>query len=115
MRRGERGDVTERYRLTITTLLTSIPLSTTPEGLKLLEDADMIPELPKEPRVAETRDLPEMLLNLPRICDPTTAFLSIAFISSVLTTCQIDDTETEIPNSILSDIGDKYPEVITLA
>ena len=51
-----------------------IPLSTAPEGFKkLLEDANTIPELPKEPRVAETRDLPEIPLTLLRICDPTTA------------------------------------------
>ena len=96
--------------------LALIPLSTTPEGFKkLLEDANTTPELPKEPRGAEARDLPEMSLTLLGICDSTAALLSTAFISSVLTTCQIDDTETEIFYSILSDIGDKYPEVIALA
>ena len=96
--------------------LALIPLSTTPEGFKkLLEDANTIPEVAKEPRVAEVRDLPEMPLTLLGICDPTMALLSTAFISSVLTTCQIDDTEMENFYSILSDIGDKYPEVIALA
>ena len=67
--------------------LALIPLSTTPEGFKkLLEDANTTPELPKEPRGAEARDLPEMSLTLLGICDSTAALLSTAFISSVLTT-----------------------------
>ena len=65
--------------------------------------------------MAQARDLPKMPPALLGICDPTTALFSTAFISSVLTTSQIDDTETEIFYSIFSDIGDKYPENIALA
>jgi len=96
--------------------LALIPLSTTPENFKkLLEDANTIPEPSKGPIPTEGRDLPQIPLALLGICDPTTALLSTAFISSVLTTAQIDDIETEIFYRILSDIGDKYPEVIALA
>ena len=96
--------------------LAPIPLSTTPECFKkFLEDANTTPEMAKEPRAAEARNLPEMPLTLLRICDSTAALLSTAFISSALTTCQTDDTETEIFYSILSGIGNKYPEVIALA
>ena len=96
--------------------LALIPLSTTHQTFKvLLEDASTSPEPSKEHRPAEGRDLPRMPLTLLGICDPTTALLSTAFISSVLTTAQIDDVETEIFYHILSDIGDKYPEVIALA
>jgi len=96
--------------------LALIPLSTTPERFKkLLEDANTNPEPPKEPTPAEGRDLPQIPLTLLGICDPTAALLSTAFISSVLTTAQIDDVETEIFYRILSDIGDKYPDVIALA
>jgi hypothetical protein len=92
--------------------LALIPLSTTPENFKrLLESANTTPEPSKEPKSV----LPQMPLTLLGICDPTTALLSTAFISSVLTTAQIDDIETEIFYRILSDIGDKYPEVIALA
>jgi neurofibromin 1 len=96
--------------------LALVPLSTTRESFKiLLEDANTNPELSKESKLAEGRDIPQMHLGLLGICDPTTALLSTAFISSVLTTAQIDDAETEIFYRILSDIGDKYPEVIALA
>ena len=96
--------------------LALIPLSTTHQTFRvLLEDANTNPETPKEHKPAEGRDLPRMPLALLGICDPTTALLSTAFISSVLTTAQIDDVETEIFYHILSDIGDKYPEVIALA
>jgi len=96
--------------------LALIPLSTTHESFKkLLEDANTNPEPSREPKPSEGRDLPQMPLTLLGICDPTTALLSTAFISSVLTTAQIDDVETEILYRILSDIGDKYPEVIALA
>jgi len=92
--------------------LALIPLSTTTESFKkLLEDANTIPEPSKEPKSV----LPQMPLSLLGICDPTTGLLSTAFISSVLTTAQIDDIETEIFYRILSDIGDKYPDVIALA
>jgi len=96
--------------------LALIPLSTTHENFKkLLEVANTNQESSREPKPAEGRDLPQMPLALLGICDPTTALLSTAFISSVLTTAQIDDVETEIFYRILSDIGDKYPEVIALA
>ena len=96
--------------------LALIPLSTTRESFKkLLEDANTNPELSKDPKYTEGRDLPQIPLTLLGICDSTTALLSTAFISSVLTTAQIDDAETEIFYRILSDIGNKYPEVIALA
>ena len=96
--------------------LALVPLSTAPQTFKkLLEDANTNPDLSREPRPAEGRDLPQIPLKLLGICDATTALLSTAFISSVLTTAQIDDVETEILYRILSDIGDKYPEVIALA
>ena len=95
--------------------LALIPLSTTPENFKkLLEDANTSPEPSKELKPVEGRDLPQIPLSLLGICDPTTALLSTAFISSVLTTSQIDDVETEMFYHILSDIGDRYPEVIAL-
>ena len=91
--------------------LAPIPLSTTPEGFKkLLEDANTTPELVKEPRVAEVRDSPRMSFTLLGIYDPTAALPSTA-----LTTCRIDDTETEIFYSILSDISNKYPEATAQA
>ena len=115
-REGEAPPKDAVYYDSLGHFLATILLSTMPEGFKkLLEDANTIPELPKEPRVAETRDVPEVPLTLLRICDPPTALLSAAFISFVLTTYQIDDTDTEIFYSILSDIGDKHPEVIALA
>lgn len=96
--------------------LALIPLSTTHENFKkLLEDGNTTPEPSKEPKPLEGRDLPLIPLTLLGICDPTAALLSTAFISSVLTTSQIDDVETELFYRILSDIGDKYPEVIALA
>ena len=96
--------------------LALIPLSTTQRSFKiLLEDANTNPEPSKEPKPVEGRDLPQTPLTLLGICDSTAALLSTAFISSVLTTAQIDDVETEILYRILSDIGDKYPEVIALA
>jgi len=74
--------------------LTLIPLSTTLESFKkLLEDADTNPEPSREPTLAEGRHLPQIPLTLLGICDPTTALLSNAFISYVLTTTQIDDVE----------------------
>ena len=96
--------------------LALIPLSTTPRTFKnLLEDANTIPDPSKEPKSTEGMGLPQIPLTLLGIGDPTTALLSTAFISSVLTTAQIDNDETEILYRILSDIGDKYPEVIALA
>lgn len=96
--------------------LALIPLSTTPRTFKkLLEEANTSPEPSREPKPTEGKDLPQIPLTLLGISDPTTALLSTAFISSVLTTAQIDDDETEILYRILSDIGDKYPEVIALA
>ena len=56
-----------------------------------------------------------MPLTLLGIRDLRTTLLSTVFISSVLTTAQIDDIKTEIFYRILSDIGDKHPEVIALA
>ena len=117
--KGGQGDMPPNdtvYHDSLGYFLALIPLSTTPEGFKkLLEDANTTPEPSKEPKSAEARDLPEMSLTLLGICDCTAALLSTAFISSVLTTCQIDDTETEIFYGVLSDIGDKYPEIIALA
>ena len=96
--------------------LALIPLSTTHQSFRrLLEDANTNLEPSKEPKTAEGRDLPQVPLTLLGISDPTTALLSTAFISSVLTTAQIDDVETEILYRILSDIGNKYPDVIALA
>ena len=95
--------------------LALIPLSTTPQTYKtLLEDANTNLDPTKELKPAEG-NLPQIPLTLLGISDPTTALLSTAFISSVLTTAQIDNDETEILYRILSDIGDKYPEVIALA
>jgi neurofibromin 1 len=96
--------------------LALIPLSTTRGSFKiLLEDANTNLESSKELKPAKGRDLPQAPLTLLGISDPTTALLSTAFISSVLTTAQIDSVETEVFYHILSDIGDKYPEVIALA
>jgi hypothetical protein len=96
--------------------LALIPLSTTPQTYKqLLEDANTNLDPSKDPKPAEGMHLPQIPLTLLGIGDPTTALLSTAFISSVLTTAQIDNDETEILYRILSDIGNKYPEVIALA
>lgn len=96
--------------------LALVPLSTTPDNFKkLLEDANTSPEPFREIITAEGRDLPQMPLTLLGIGDPTTALLSTAFISSVLTTAQIDDVETEVLYRLLSDIGNRYPEIIALA
>lgn len=96
--------------------LALIPLSTTPQTFKkLLEDANTNLDPTKEPKSTGRIDLPQIPLTLLGIGDPTAALLSTAFISSVLTTAQIDNDETEILYRILSDIGDKYPEVIALA
>ena len=96
--------------------LALIPLSTTPQTFKkLLEDANTNLDPSKDPKSTEGINLPQIPLTLLGIGDPRTALLSTAFISSVLTTSQIDNDETEILYRILSDIGDKYPEVIALA
>ena len=109
---GEMSPNDTVYHDSLGYFLALIPLSTTPESFKkLLEDANTTPEPSKEPKSV----LPQMPLTLLGIRDPRTALLSTAFISSVLTTAQIDDIETEIFYRILSDIGDKHPEVIALA
>lgn len=96
--------------------LALIPLSTTPRTFKkLLEDANVNLDPSKEPKSTDGMGLPQIPLTLLGIGDRTTALLSTAFISSVLTTAQINNDETEILYRILSDIGDKHPEVIALA
>ena len=113
---GERPPGDSIYSDSLGYFLALIPLSTAPQNFKkLLEDANTNPEPSREPKPSEGRHLPQIPLTLLGICDPTTALLSTAFVSSVLTTAQIDDVETEILYRILSHIGDKYPEVIALA
>jgi hypothetical protein len=116
---GEGGDATKRCDLLRfpglfpgldPTLHHTRKFQETPRGRKY-----ELRNRPRNPNPSEGRDLPQMPLTLLGICDSTTALLSTAFISSVLTTAQIDDIETEILYRILSDIGDKYPEVIALA
>lgn len=117
--KGGEGEILSNdtiYQDSLGYFLALIPLSTTPRTYKkLLEDANTNMDPPREPKSTEGMVLPQIPLALLGIGDRTTALLSTAFISSVLTTSQIDNDETEILYRILSDIGDKYPEIIALA
>ncbi len=93
-----------------------LPLSTTSGAFrKLLQEANMdVSWMSEEIIPVEDDDLisrvPFALLG---ITDGASALYVTSFISAILTTAQGDDTETEILFTILSDIANGYPEVIS--
>lgn len=96
--------------------LALLSVSTTAEDYRaLLDDADADPFWFPESGSDDDVFVPRVHMQLLGIADATTALYATSFISAMLSTAQGDDAETEILCVILSDIADRYPDVIAMA
>lgn len=96
--------------------LALLPVSTTVEDYReLLTDADADPSWFPQPGSDDDVFVPRVTMQMLGIADSTTALYVTSFIGAILSTAQGDDAETEILCVILSDIADRYPDVIALA
>ena len=100
-------------------VLALIPMSTRMKSFKrLLEEANVDPSWLSEESLGlmdeedPVNRLPEGLIGY---ADSNTALLVTSFVVAMLQTAQVDDTESAILYSILSDVADAWPDVIGVA
>ncbi|KAI1796034.1 hypothetical protein LXA43DRAFT_649826 [Ganoderma leucocontextum] len=100
-------------------VLALIPMSTKVRSFKrLLEEANVDPSWLSEESLVSTDDedpVNKLPYGLISYADSNTALLVMSFVIAMLQTAQVDDTESAILYSILSDVADAWPEVIGVA
>lgn len=100
--------------------LALLPLSTTPESYRrLLDDCSIddawLPDAGFETLGDDDSAAPRISPAFLGVTDSNTALLVTSFVSTMLSTAQGDDTETEILFSLLSDIANYFPQTVALA
>lgn len=99
--------------------LALLPLSTKPAAYRrLLSDChvdDSWLRDPEEPEMESDHRIPRVSPVLLGINDSQTALLVTSFITSILSTWQGDDDETEILLTLLSDIAQSFPDTVAMA
>lgn len=99
--------------------LALLPTSTSVKCLrKLIEDSNVHTSwLLQDFGTSGSEDEPitKIPFELIGIIDRDTALFVISFVSAMLATAQVDDTETELLFNLLSDIANAYPEIVALA
>ncbi|KAG1772191.1 hypothetical protein EV702DRAFT_1246575 [Suillus placidus] len=94
-----------------------LPFCTTHEAyVQLLQDCKGEEFLPApNSSCSRQNDLvPRVSVELLSLTDSTSAILTVSFASTLLTTAQGDDAETEILYNLLADIGTTYPESVSM-
>ncbi|KAG2060194.1 hypothetical protein BDR06DRAFT_948277 [Suillus hirtellus] len=94
-----------------------LPFCTTHEAyVQLLQDCkgeEFLPA-PNSSRSRQNVLVPRVSVELLSLTDSTSALLTVSFASTLLTTAQGDDAETEILYDLLADIGVAHPESISI-
>ncbi|KAG1755407.1 hypothetical protein EDB19DRAFT_1661084 [Suillus lakei] len=94
-----------------------LPFCTTHEAyVQLLEDCkgeEFLPA-PNSSRSRQNDFVPRVSVELLSLTDSTSALLTVSFASTLLTTAQGDDAETEILYNLLADIGATHPESVSM-
>jgi neurofibromin 1 len=91
-----------------------LPFCTTHEAyVQLLQDCKGEEFLPA-PNSCHSRLVPRVSIELLSLTDSTSALLTVSFASTLLTTAQGDDAETEILYNLLADIGVTRPESVSI-
>jgi neurofibromin 1 len=94
-----------------------LPFCTTHEAyVQLLQDCkgeEFLPA-PNSSRSRQNDFVPRVSVELLSLTDSTSALLTVSFASTLLTTAQGDDAETEILYNLLADIGVTHPESVSI-
>ncbi|KAG0709913.1 hypothetical protein DFH29DRAFT_1012634 [Suillus ampliporus] len=92
-----------------------LPFSTTHESyVQLLQDCKGEEFLPAPNSSHENDLVPRVSIDLLSLTDSTPALLTVSFASTMLTTAQGDDAETEILYNLLADIGASHPDSVSM-
>ncbi|KAG1752509.1 uncharacterized protein EDB91DRAFT_1102988 [Suillus paluster] len=92
-----------------------IPFSTTHKSyVQLLQDCKGEEFLPAPNSSHQNDFVPRVSVDLLSLTDSTSALLTVSFVSTMLTTAQGDDAETEILYNLLADIGAMHPESVSM-
>lgn len=98
--------------------LALLPGATTPESYrKLLRECDIGDAWHADaglPEVDHQTHVPTVTHNFVGVNDPKTALFVATFAGTMLSTSQGDDAETEMLYSLLADLGNPYPETVSL-
>ncbi|KAI9574812.1 hypothetical protein HD554DRAFT_2201766 [Boletus coccyginus] len=92
-----------------------IPFSTTRESyIKLLQDCRAEEFAPATRPSHESDFVPRVEIDMLPITDSTAALLVVSFVTTMLTTAQGDDAETEMLYNLLLDVSMAYPELLSM-
>ncbi|KAG2156346.1 hypothetical protein DEU56DRAFT_231415 [Suillus clintonianus] len=92
-----------------------LPFCTTHESyVQLLQDCNGEEFLPAPNSSRQNDFVPRVSVELLSLTDNTSALLAVSFASTLLTTAQGDDAETEILYNLLADIGATHPESVSM-
>ncbi|KAI6130277.1 hypothetical protein EDD16DRAFT_1541379 [Pisolithus croceorrhizus] len=89
-----------------------IPFSTTRDSyVRLLQDCRAEEYLQGTTAVGEGDFVPRVPVNMLPVTDSTAALLTVTFATTMLTTAQRDNTETEMLYNLLLDVGSAHPNL----
>ncbi len=98
--------------------LALLPAATTPENYrKLLRECDIGDAWHADaglPEANHQAHVPTVTHNFVGVNDTQTALFVATFVGTMLSTAQGDDVETEMLYSLLADLGNSYPETVSL-
>ncbi|KAI6003613.1 hypothetical protein EDD15DRAFT_2567619 [Pisolithus albus] len=89
-----------------------IPFSTTRDSyVRLLQDCRAEEYLQGTTAVGENDFVPRVPVNMLPVTDSTAALLTVTFATTILTTAQRDNAETEMLYNLLLDVGSAHPNL----
>ncbi|KAF9238786.1 hypothetical protein BU15DRAFT_88233 [Melanogaster broomeanus] len=92
-----------------------IPFSTTRDSyIRLLQDCRAEEFLPATGPLHDNDFVPRVSVEMLPVTDSTAALLVVSFATTMLTTAQGDDAETEMLYNLLLDVGIAYPELLSM-
>ncbi|KAF9226729.1 hypothetical protein BS17DRAFT_500836 [Gyrodon lividus] len=92
-----------------------IPFSTTRDSyIRLLQDCHAEQFLPATVSLQDNDFVPRIAVDMLHVTDSTAALLVASFATTMLTTAQGDDAETEMLYNLLLDVGSAYPELLSM-